>query len=378
MKEYMRIPLFRPYLGDEEIEEIRETFRTGWVGLGPKTLEFERRLSEFTGARHVICTNSCTSALHLALFVLGVKGKEVLLPSLTFVATAHAVLHAGGKPVWVDVDEETLCMSTGDLRKKLGRKSACIIPVHYAGHPCEMEEILEVAKEKEIHVVEDAAQALGGEYRGKRIGSLDSTMTCFSFHATKNITTGEGGAITTNSDELNIMLRQYRFLGADRDTWTRLREAKEKYWHFVCENVGYKYYMNDVAAAIGIAQIRKLPEILERKTYLFNRYTEKLKGIPEVRVPTVLPHVKTSAYSYVIKCERRDELMAFLAARGITTGVHYMPVHLQPAYRNYKGKLMVTERVWQQILTLPLYYTLKEEEQDYIVAMIEEFYRRRQ
>lgn len=378
MEENIRIPLFRPFLGEEEIEQIRETFRNGWVGLGPKTLEFEKLISEFTGAKHTVCTNSCTSALHLALAVLNVKGKEVLLPSLTFVATAHAVLYAGGKPVWVDVDEETLCISTADLRKKAGKRSACVIPVHYAGHPCEMDEILEFAKERGMHVVEDAAQALGGEYRGKKIGSLDSTMTCFSFHATKNITTGEGGAITTNSDELNTKLRQYRFLGADRDTWTRLREAKERYWNFICENVGYKYYMNDVAAAIGIAQIKKLPAILERKTYLFNRYTEKLKDIPNLKVPKVLPHVKTSAYSYVIKCEKRDELMAFLAKRGITTGVHYMPVHLHPAYRKHRKKLVVTERVWRQILTLPLYYSLKEEEQDYIVETIEEFYTKRE
>ncbi|MCX8174016.1 MAG: DegT/DnrJ/EryC1/StrS family aminotransferase [Thermoplasmata archaeon] len=378
MEQQIRIPLFKPHLGEEELDQIRETFKSGWVGLGPKTAEFERLIAEYTGANHAICTNSCTSALHLALEVLGVSGKDVLLPSLTFVATAHAVLHAGGKPVWVDVDEETLCLSPDALRKKIGRNSACIVPVHYAGHPCEMDEILEIAEEKGIHVVEDAAQAFGAEYRGKKVGSLGSDMTCFSFHATKNITTGEGGAITTDSGELNTKLRQYRFLGADRDTWTRLKEARERYWHFICEDVGYKYYMNDIAAAIGIAQLQKLPVILERKTYLFNRYTEKLKAIPHLRVPTIHPHVKPSAYSYVIKCERRDELMAFLSEKGITTGVHYMPVHLQPAYKRYRKKLPVTEKIWQQILTLPLYYTLKEEEQDYIVEMIEEFYRHRQ
>lgn len=378
MENSLRIPLFKPYLGEEELEQIRDCFKSGWVGLGPKTLEFENLLTRYIGVRYAICTNSCTSALHLALEVLGVKGKDVLLPSLTFVATAHAVLHAGGKPVWVDVDEDTLCLSSQSLRKSIGDRSACIIPVHYAGHPCEMNEILEIAGEKGIDVVEDAAQALGSAYRGKKIGSLSSTMTCFSFHATKNITTGEGGAITTNYEELNTKLRQYRFLGADRDTWTRLNEAKERYWHFICENVGYKYYMNDVAAAIGIAQIQKLPSILERKTYLFNRYTEKLKGIPNVKVPVVHPHVITNAYSYVIKCERRDELMMFLAEKGVTTGVHYMPVHLQPAYKKYRKKLPGTEKIWQQILTLPLYYTLKEEEQNYIVDMIAEFYRQRQ
>ncbi|MEM3396999.1 MAG: DegT/DnrJ/EryC1/StrS family aminotransferase [Thermoplasmata archaeon] len=378
MEKAFRIPLFKPYLGEEELEQIKEAFKSGWVGLGPKTLEFERLISQYLGAKHAICTNSCTSALHLALEMIGVRGKAVLLPSLTFVATAHAVLHAGGKPVWVDVDEETLCLSPDDLKKRIAKNSVCVLPVHYAGHPCEMDEILEIAKERGMHVIEDAAQAFGAEYRGKKIGSLGSEMTCFSFHATKNITTGEGGAITTNSDELNNKLRQYRFLGADRDTWTRLKEAKERYWHFICEDVGYKYYMNDVAAAIGIAQMRKLPSILERKTYLFNRYTEKLKGIPEVKTPTLLPHVKTSAYSYVIKCERRDDLMAFLAEKGITTGVHYMPVHLQPAYKRYRKKLAVTEKIWQQILTLPLYYALTEEEQNYIVDTIAEFYKKRE
>lgn len=373
----MRIPLFKPYLGEEEIEQMKAVFESGWVGLGPKTQEFEHLLAEYLGAKHVVCTNSCTSALHLALEVLNVKGKSVLLPALTFVSTAHAVLYAGARPVWVDVEPDTFCMSVEDLKRKARGKCIAVMPVHYAGHPCEMDEILSVAEEKGLHVVEDAAQALGAEYMGKKIGTIGE-MTCFSFHATKNITTGEGGAITTANDKLALLLRQYRFLGADRDTWTRLKEARERYWHFTCEHVGYKYYMNDVAAAIGVAQMQKLPLILERKRYLFNRYTEKLKGIPNVQVPVVQDHVKTSAYAYVIKCEKRDDLMHFLADKGITTGVHYLPVHLQPAYRKYRKKLPVTEKIWNEMLTLPLYYTLKDEEQDYIVDMITEFYRRKQ
>ncbi|MGB9636307.1 MAG: DegT/DnrJ/EryC1/StrS family aminotransferase, partial [Thermoplasmata archaeon] len=222
-----RIPLFRPYLGEDELQEIKCVFESGWVGLGPKTLEFEKLIAEYLGVEYAIATNSCTSALHLALEIIGVKGKEVLLPALTFVSTAHAVVHAGGKPVWVDVEEENLCMSPEDLMEKITDKTACIIPVHYAGHPCKMKEILDIAREKKIYVVEDAAQAFGAAYRGVKIGALDTDMTCFSFHATKNITTGEGGAITTHNPEFEKKIRKLRFLGADRDTWTRLKEAKE-------------------------------------------------------------------------------------------------------------------------------------------------------
>ena len=375
-KNAFRIPLFKPWLGNEELEEIKSVFESGWVGLGPKTTEFENALGQYLGVKNVVGTNSCTSALHLALEILNVRGKEVLLPALTFVSTAHAVIHAGGKPVWVDVEEDTLCMDPEDLNEKITKKSACVIPVHYAGHPCEMDTILKIARDNDLGVVEDAAQAMGAEYRHVKIGALDSDLTCFSFHATKNITTGEGGAITTNSETLARRLRKLRFLGADRDTWTRLKEARERYWHFVCESVGYKYYMNDVTAAIGIAQLRKIDKILERKRYLFSRYSEMLAKIPDVEIPVVRNGVLPSAYAYVIKCENRDALMEYLGACGITTGVHYMPVHMHPPYRKYRKKLPVTEEIWHKILTIPLYYELKDAEQDYIVEKVHEFYKK--
>lgn len=370
------IPVFKPCVGEEELLAIKEVLESGWLGLGPKTALFEERFREYVGARYAVALNSCTAALHLGLKVLGVgEGDEVAVPSLTFVSTVHAILYNGAKPIFVDVDEETLNMDVEDLKRKITHRTKVILPVHYAGHPVELDQILEIARSNGMYVVEDAAHACGAEYKGKKIGSI-SDITCFSFHAVKNLTTGEGGMITTSNEEFDHRLRKLRWVGINRDTWTRTLPIKRPSyaWQYDVEELGYKYHLHDIASAMGLVQLRKLDRMNERRHQIFHIYNEALRGIDGLEVPIEKDYVKSSHHIYCLKVRDRDRLISHLKENDIAPGVHYLPCHLHSYYRGMEVELPVTERVWKRLVSLPMYPDLSDDEIERVIQAVRSFY----
>jgi len=367
------IPVFKPSVGKEEIKAVAEVIKSGWLGLGPKTQEFEKKFAEYVGSKYAIATNSCTAALDLSLKALGINSGEVLVPSLTFAATANVALYNNAKPVFVDVYEDTLTMDVDDLKRKITRKTKAIIPMHYGGHPCEMDEILEIARDKGIPVIEDAAHACGAEYKGKKIGSL-SDVTCFSFHPVKNLSTGDGGIVTTNDKKLYERIKKLRWFCINKSTFERT--SGEGYtWYYEIDGLGYKYHMNDVMAAIALVQLKKLDRNNRKRRKIATFYTKRLKKLSWLETPVEKSYVKSSWHLYVIKVEARDALISYLDKNGISTSVHYMPVHLHPFYRKLglKANVPVTEKVWKKLITLPIFPDLTRKDQERIIRTIEEF-----
>jgi perosamine synthetase len=367
------IPVFRPSIGDEEVKAVAEVLKSGWLGLGPKTADFEKKFSEYLGCRFAVGVNSGTAALHLALNVLGIdKGDEVIVPTITFISTPHAVSYQQATPVFADVYKDTLCIDVSDIERKITSKTKAIVPVHYAGHPCDLEEIRALADEKDIAVVEDAAHACGAEYREQKIGSI-SNFTCFSFHAVKNLACGEGGMITTDDEESYTILRELYWLGINKTTHKRTVDSKIYAWQYWVNRLGFKAHLNDIAAAIGLVQLRKLDGLNSKRRYIVNRYNEALADLDYIETPQEREYVKSSWHIYHIKLEKRDELIAFLKEKGIAPGVHYYPNHLHPYYKSLKAKCPVSEKVWKEIISLPLYPDMTEEVIDMVIDALKEF-----
>lgn len=379
------IQLFKPCFGEEELEALREPFETGWIGLGPKTSEFEEEFAKYTGAKYAVALNSATAALHLALTAFGVgEGDEVLVPPITFVSTAHAVLYTGAMPVFVDICTDTLCIDVEDIERKITEKTRAIIPVHYGGHPCEINEIMEIAQEHRLVVVEDAAHACGAEYRGRKIGCFGDA-TCFSFHAVKNLATGDGGMITTDRVEIARLLKALRWVGIDKSTWERTEDVAAEMeagirryasygWYYEVHELGFKYHMNDIAAAIGLVQLSKLDRTNAKRRAIVQCYNDAFRDVDWIETPVEKDYVRSAHHNYVIRTPYRDELNLYLKERGIATGVHYMPIHLQPFYRKrFDANVPVAERIWTQLLTLPLYPDLTDEDVNYVIDSIKSF-----
>lgn len=367
------IQLFRPSVGDEEALAVRDTLASGWIGLGPRTAAFEERFARHVHAAHCVALNSGSAALHLAMLALRLPpDAEVIVPALTFVATAHAVTLAGARLVFADVDARTLNLDPVDVERRMSRHTRAIVPVHYGGHPCAMDELAGLAHASGAVVVEDAAHAAGAAYRGRPIGSL-SPLTCFSFHGIKNMTTGDGGCVTTPSGEIDAALRRLRWMGIDQDTWQRTREVNHTPADYEVTGLGFKYQMNDIAAAIGLVQLAKLESMNERRRQLALRYDAAFAELGWLSVPTVLPDAVPSRHNYAVQLEPRDELRTWLGARGIATGVHYRPLHLHPYYRRADTSLPVAERAWRRVLLLPLYPDLTEAEQERVIDAVQSF-----
>ncbi len=369
------IPVFKPSFGEEELEALREPFQTGWIGLGPKTKEFEKQFAEYIGTRYAVALNSGTAALHLALKVLEVQGMEVITTPMTFVSTNHAILYNQGIPVFTDIEPDTLNIDQAEIRQNITAKTKAIMVVHYGGHACDMDPILDLAKEKNIAVVEDAAHGCGGEYREQKLGSLGD-IACFSFHAVKNLATGEGGMVTTDDSEFYGRLVKLRWMGISRDTWSREEKDKKYSWYYDVEEVGFKYHMNDIPAAIGIVQLKKLDKMNQRRREITERYNQGLKDLQWLEIPTVKPYARPSHHNYVIKVVKRDQLNIYLQEKGISTGVHYIPNNHYEMYHSFRGETPVADSVWKKLLTLPLFPDLKDEEVDYIIREIKEFGKR--
>jgi perosamine synthetase len=367
------IPVQRPCLGQEELRLVREVFDSRWLGMGSVTKAFEDRLATLLGVRHVVAVNTGTSALHLALNALEFEpGDEVIVPSLTFVATAQVILQVGARPVFCEVSPDTLNLDLADAFSRVTPRTKAFLPVHYGGLSCEMDRLLPFARERGIRIVEDAAHAFGSTFKGRPIGGLGD-LTCFSFDPIKNITCGEGGAVTTNDDELARRLVPARILGIDNDTWNRYRN--ERNWFYQVVHPGFRYHLSNINAAIGLAQLDRFDDFRYRKRAVVRRYDEAfadLSGLALIRHD--LDEEFPFFYIVRVRDRRRESLMSYLKERGVGSGVHYIPNHIQPLFSEYATPLPITEHVFEEILTLPLYVEITDDEVHRVIEAVRGFF----
>lgn len=370
----MYIPYGRQWINEEDIQEVAEILRSDFLTTGPKVAEFEAAVAEHTGARYAVAVSNGTAALHLACMAAGIgEGDEVITTPMTFAASANCVLYTGGTPVFADIDPLTYNISPESVRSKITDRTKALIPVHYAGQPCDMDALHSIAKEHQLVVIEDAAHALGAEYKGKKIGAL-SDMTCFSFHPVKHITTCEGGMITTDSEEFYKKLLKCRTHGIVKDAGQLLDPAQGP-WYYEQQELGYNYRISDVQCALGLSQIKRLPFFVERRRALAKRYTEAFAGLENVRTPFQKEEILSSYHLYVIQTpkERRREIYDKLKEAGIGVNVHYVPVYYHPYYREHGYRDVCcehAEHLYDRLITLPLYPKMTDEEQDYVIEMV--------
>ncbi|MDD4138028.1 MAG: DegT/DnrJ/EryC1/StrS family aminotransferase [Methanoregula sp.] len=363
------IPVSRPSLGDKELAAVKTVFDSCWLGLGAQVFEFEQELQKFLGARHAVCTNTGTTAIHLALDALDIgRGDEVIVPSFTYVATAQAITVTGAKPVFCDIHADDLNMDVTDVRKKITKKTKVILPVHYRGFPCDMDEILALAEKNNLHVVEDAAHAFGSSYKGKKIGSFGD-IACFSFDPIKNVTCGEGGAVVFQDDALLETIQQKRILGIDKDTWSRYRN--ERSWFYDVVTQGYRYHMSNISAAVGLVQLKKYDRMNKRKIEVAKRYDTAFNDLEGVTLLKNNGYTDIGLFIYILKINsRRNELMDFLATRGVGSGIHYIPSHVFTYYKKKGVHLPVTEQIYSQILTLPLFADITDHQVNTVIDAV--------
>lgn len=378
LKQY-KIPFFRPSLGEEEIASVVDTLHSGWLTTGPKVKQFEEQFADRVGAKYAVAVSSCTAALHLALEAVGVRaGDKVLVPTLTFASTAEVVIHLGGIPVLVDCHPQTYTLEIAHLEELiLQHRPRAIIPVHYAGHPCNMDHILQIAAKHQLAVIEDAAHAIPAFYRHHPIGSL-GTITCFSFYANKTMTTGEGGMVTTNDPQLAERVRLMSLHGISKDAWKRF--SAEGSWYYEILAPGYKANMTDLAAALGLCQLAKAHQFWERRQAIAAQYHAAFTDLPELITPVVSPEVRHAWHLYVIQVDTsklsidRNQFIKLLNEAGIGTSVHYLPLHMHPLYRQQYGyqpeDLPVAKGLYERIISLPIYPLMTDEEVAYVADTV--------
>jgi dTDP-4-amino-4,6-dideoxygalactose transaminase len=374
------LPFALPDIGDEEIAAVVECLRSGWVTTGPTTRQFEQDFAAYLGGGvETISVNSATAGLHLALEALGIgPGDEVIVPTLTFTATAEVVRYLGAHPVFVDSDPATLNIATAAIAAAITARTRAIIPVHYAGLACDMDAILELAAAHKLKVVEDAAHAFPTRYRGRLVGTLDSDITVFSFYANKTMTTGEGGMVVTRDPALASRIRMMRIHGISKDAFDRY-VSKTPAWFYEVVAAGFKYNLTDIAAAIGIEQLRKIDRFLGRRQSLARAYTEGLAGLPLLLPPGAPVGGNHAWHLYVVRLTEaapltRDELIGELSRQGIGTSVHFIPLHRQPYWRDTcalsPDQFPVAEASFQAMLTLPLYTKMSDADQQRVIVAL--------
>jgi len=371
------IPVARPSFGSEEEGLLLAALRSGWVSQGPRVAEFERQFAQFVGAPYAVAVSSCTAALHLSLIAAGVKpDDEVICPSLSFIATANAIVHAGAWPVFADVDESTYNVTAESIEAAITPAAKAILLVHQIGLPAPVEEIAAVAARHGLIVVEDAACAIGSEYRGRRVGMPHTMMASFSFHPRKILTTGEGGMITTADESVAVRLRRLRQHAMSVSDLTRHSSAKVV--SEVYDEIGFNYRMTDLQAAVGLAQLERLPDMLARRRRLAARYSSQLSSFPWLALPVEPPGCVGNFQSYMVRlCDdaplTRDDLMQQLLDRGVSTRRGVMAIHREAPYQSglWESTLPVTNRLVDTGLILPLYHDMTEAEQDYVISCME-------
>lgn len=362
------LPFAAPLIGDEEVEGVVTCLRSGWLTTGRVVRQFESEFAQYVGSQHALAVNSCTAALHLALEAIGVgSGDEVITTPMTFTATAAVIEHLGARPVFVDCDPDTLNMLPDAIESRITPRTRAILPVHFAGQACEMDAILSIARHHKLRVVEDAAHAIPTRYRGRLVGTL-SDLTCFSFYATKNLTTGEGGMITTNDDGFAERVRLMHLHGMSRDAWKRYTESGS--WFYEILAPGFKYNLTDIAAAIGIPQLRRCEEAHARRREIARAYDDAFSGIDAIRTPRVAHEADHAWHLYVLQVNPaalrldRDGFIRELSARKIGTSVHFIPLHVHPYYRDKYGfqpsDYPNTHAAYERILSLPIYARMSD------------------
>jgi dTDP-4-amino-4,6-dideoxygalactose transaminase len=376
------LPFALPDIGEDEINEVLDSLRSGWLTTGPKTKQFEADFSEFIGeGLDTIAVNSATAGLHLALEAIGVgPGDEVITTPYTFTATAEVIRYLGAEPVFVDIDPKTFNMDPAHIDAAISPKTKAIIPVHFAGLPCNMASILTIARKHELKIVEDAAHALPAKYQGMLIGALESDATVFSFYATKTITTGEGGMVVTRNPEIVNRCRTMRLHGISRDAFDRYTSTKPA-WHYEVVAPGFKYNMTDVAASLGIHQLKKAWRFQERRSEMAKAYDEAFKDTPLILPPNAPEGDVHARHLYVIRLGdeitvSRNHFIKLMSEKGIGCSVHFIPLHLHPYWRD-RYNLRPEDfpkalHAYERAVSLPLYTKMTEADQDRVINAVRE------
>jgi len=372
------LPFALPSIGEEEIAEVVDSLRSGWVTTGPKVKKFEEQINQYVGSKHAIAVNSCTAGLHVALTAMGVKpGDEVIVPTLTFTATANVVVHLGAKPIFVDVGDD-FNMDLKKIEAAITDKTRVIIPVHHSGQSVHLEEIYDIAGSNGVYIIEDAAHAIGSVYRDFRIGSdrLNyfsknnglKRAVVFSFYATKNMTTGEGGAIATDDEELAGKMRLLSLHGMSKDAWKRYTSAGS--WFYEVVDAGYKYNMTDIQASMGIHQLKKLDNFIQKRQEYANIFDKGFESFSEIELPVRHKDRNHVYHLYIIRLRleklkiNRAQFIEELKNLNIGTSVHFIPVHMHPFYREKfgytRGHLPNSERLYDSMISLPMYPSMSE------------------
>lgn len=376
-----------PLVEEEDISEVLSSLQSGWLGTGPKVKRFEDLFADYIGCKHAIAVNSCTAALHLSMLVSGVKpGDEVITTPMTFCATANVILHVRAKPVFADIDRLTMNIDPSQIVKAITNRTRAVLPVHFAGRPCDMDSILDIRKQHKLLLIEDAAHAIEGNYKGKKIGTIGD-LTCFSFYVTKNIITGEGGMVTTNNDEWSEKIKMYALHGMNKDAWKRHSDAGFK--HYQVMFPGYKYNMMDLQAAIGMHQIARIEKYQNRRKHIWQLFNDAFSDLPVIipKDPEVNTVHARHLYTLLVDLDKlnvdRDFIQAALYKENIGTGIHYVALHLHPYYREtfgfVRGDFPNAEFVSDRTISLPFSPKLTDEDIDHIVSAVRKvllFYRR--
>lgn len=373
-----QVPFHLPEIGEEEIQSVAETLRSGWLTTGQKTHQFEQEFARVVGATQAVATNSGTAALHLALEAVGVReGDEVILPTMTFAATAEVVSYLKAKPVLVDSEPDTLNMDPEAVRRAMTSRTRAIMPVHFAGHPCNMDRLMSLATEHGLKVVEDAAHALPAVDHARTVGGIGD-ITCFSFYATKAITTGEGGMATTHHAPYAERMRSMSLHGITKDAWSRY--AGNGSWYYEIREPGFKYNLTDIAASIGIEQLRKCQRFWKARCRIAAAYNDAFKDMPELQLPLCRSGYEHAWHLYVIQLNpdrlriTRDDLIEGLKKEEIGTSVHFMPLHMHPHYRETYGyradDFPHARSAFERIVSLPIYSRMSPEDTQRVIDVV--------
>lgn len=371
MKKFL--PYGRQWIDKNGIKAVAKVLRSDWITQGSKIEEFEKTIAKYCGVKYGVAVSSGAAALRTTYAIAGIGPEdEVITTPLTFAATANMIVHCGGRPVFVDVQEDTLNIDPKEIKKEITKKTKAIAPVDFAGHPCDYEEILKIAKKHKLLIIEDAAHAFGSEYKGKRVGSL-ADMTILSFHPVKVITTGEGGMILTDRRDFYEKLKIFRHHGI-------VKRPEKGSWYYEIENPGYNFRLTDFQCALGLSQFKKLENFIRRRKEIVVRYNKAFKNIKEVIIPIERDYVKSAWHIYIIqlcldklKVSRR-EIFEALRKKGLGVQIHYIPLHLQPFYRKKfgykKGDFSIAENYYQRALTLPLFPKMTNKDVENVIKTV--------
>jgi len=377
------LPYHRALIDEEEVSAVLEVLRSGWLTTGPRVREFETEFARYVGARHAVAFSSCTAALHLALATINLQeGDEVIVPTMTFASTGEVVLYFKARPVLVDCKKGTFHLDPEQFAKAITNHTRAVIPVHYAGYPCEMKEILEIASQHGLKVIEDAAHALPSRYKDRIIGTLGD-ITCFSFYATKTLTTGEGGMATTENAELAERMRMLSLHGINKDAWKRY--TAEGTWRYDILETGYKYNLTDLQASLGIAQLRKCDGMWARRAALAERYNDALGYLEAFEIPQLPKEGQHAWHLYVVQVDPsvlridRNQVIEELRSRGIGTSVHFIPLHLHTLYQRQlgyeTGQFPNAEERFERAISLPIYPAMADEDSNRVIEALHEIAR---